>query len=158
MRLVLVLKSDFDWKGTPTGVTQELNSYELLVNGYRQYRNWLCYEMVFVWQAPFLCPFSMMTSSNENIFRVTGLFWRELIHRSSVNSPYKGQWGEALMFSFICAWTNSRINNGNAGDLRRHRVHYDFTVMLKWKVWYFDPFHWSLFSRAQMAISHYWCR
>ena len=26
------------------------------------------------------------------------------------------------MFSLICAWTNSWENNGDAGDLRRHRV------------------------------------
>ena len=28
------------------------------------------------------------------------------IHRSPVNSPHKGQWREALMFSLIWAWTN----------------------------------------------------
>ena len=30
---------------------------------------------------------------------------------------------------FICAWTNSWENNGGAGDLRRHRAHYDLIVM-----------------------------
>ena len=29
------------------------------------------------------------------------------IHRSPVNSPHKGQWRGALMFSLICAWINS---------------------------------------------------
>ena len=38
------------------------------------------------------------------------------IHRSPVNSPHKGQWRGALMFSLICAWTNRDV-----GDLRRHR-------------------------------------
>ena len=28
-----------------------------------------------------------------------------------VNSPHKGQWCGALMFSLICAWTNGWINN-----------------------------------------------
>ena len=51
------------------------------------------------------------------------------IHRSPVNSPHKGQWRGALMFSLICTWTNSWGNNGNAGELRRHRAHYDVTVM-----------------------------
>ena len=51
------------------------------------------------------------------------------IHRSPVNSPHKGQWRGALMFSFICAWINGWVNNGEAGDLRRHRAHYDVTVM-----------------------------
>ena len=51
------------------------------------------------------------------------------IHRSPVNSPHKGQWRGALMFSLICAWTNGRVNNWDASDLRRHRAHYDVTVM-----------------------------
>ena len=32
------------------------------------------------------------------------------IHRSPVNSPHKGQWRGALMFSLICVWINSWIN------------------------------------------------
>ena len=51
------------------------------------------------------------------------------IHRSPVNSPHKGQWRRALMFSLICAWINGWVNNGEAGDLRRHRAHYDVAVM-----------------------------
>ena len=33
------------------------------------------------------------------------------------------------MFSLICDWTNIYANNQDAGDLRRHRAHYDITVM-----------------------------
>ena len=51
------------------------------------------------------------------------------IHRSPENSPHKGQWRGALMFSLICVWTNDWENTRNAGDLRRHRVHYDVIVM-----------------------------
>ena len=51
------------------------------------------------------------------------------IHRSSVYSPHNGQWRGALMFAFICAWTNGWVNNREAGDLKRHRIHYDVTVM-----------------------------
>ena len=51
------------------------------------------------------------------------------IHRSPVNSPHRGQWCEALMFSLICAWSNSWANNGDAGDMRCHCTHYDVTVM-----------------------------
>ena len=69
-----------------------------------------------------------MTSSNGNIFRVTGPFVRG-IHRWPVNFPHKGQWRGALMFSLICAWANDWVNNRDAGDLRRHRAHYDVTVM-----------------------------
>ena len=48
---------------------------------------------------------------------------------SAMNSPHKGQWRGALMFSLICAWTNNWVNNGDAGDLRRYRAHYDVVVM-----------------------------
>ena len=33
------------------------------------------------------------------------------------------------MFSLICAWINGGINNREAGDLRRHRAHYDVIVV-----------------------------
>ena len=51
------------------------------------------------------------------------------IHRSPVNSPHKGQWRGALMFSLMCTWINARVNTRKAGDLRRHRAHYDVIVM-----------------------------
>ena len=59
-------------------------------------------------------------------------------HRSPVNSPHKGQWRGALMLSFICVWINGWVNNGEAGDLRRHRPYYDVIVMNvnKSSVWY----------------------
>ena len=59
------------------------------------------------------CRYFTMTSSNGNIFRVTG-------GNSSVtvNSTHKGQWRGASMFSLICAWTNGWVNNRGAGDLR----------------------------------------
>ena len=55
------------------------------------------------------------------------------IHWSLVDSPHTGQWRGALMFSLICAWTNSWANNQDAGDLRRHCGHYDVDVMF-WKI------------------------
>ena len=51
------------------------------------------------------------------------------IHRSPVNSPHKGQWRGALMLSLICARINGWVNSREAGDLRRHRTHYDVIVM-----------------------------
>ena len=53
-------------------------------------------------------------------------------HRWPVNSPHKGQWRGALMFSLICAGINGWVNNREAGDLRRHRHHYDVIVMCMW--------------------------
>ena len=54
-----------------------------------------------------------------------------------VNSPHKGQWRGALMFSLICDWINGWINNREAGDLRCHRAHYDVIVMMNhtWGEW-----------------------
>ena len=69
----------------------------------------------------------MMTSSNGNIFHQTLLAF--CAGNSPVNSPHKGQWRGSLMFSLICAWTNSSANNGDDGDLRRYRAHYDVIVM-----------------------------
>ena len=49
------------------------------------------------------------------------------IHRSAVNSPHKGQWRGALVFSLICVW----VNNREAGDLRRYRAHHDVIVLIQ---------------------------
>ena len=50
------------------------------------------------------------------------------IHRWPVNSPHKSQW-RWLMFSLICAWISCWVNNSEAGDLGRHRAHYDVTII-----------------------------
>ena len=54
------------------------------------------------------------------------------IHRSPVNSPHKGPWRGALMFSLICARIKGWVNNREADDLKRQRAHYDITVMMAW--------------------------
>ena len=51
------------------------------------------------------------------------------IHQSPVNSPHKGLWRGALMFSLICARINGWVINRQAGELRRHRPHYDVILM-----------------------------
>ena len=51
------------------------------------------------------------------------------IHRSLVNSPQKGQWRGALMYSLICAlhkWLSKQ-----SWGWRHQRAHYDVIVMLK---------------------------
>ena len=62
------------------------------------------------------------------IFSTFLVFVRGL-HRSPMNSPHKGQWRGALVFSVICAWTNGWVNNREASDVRRHHAHYDVTVI-----------------------------
>ena len=59
-----------------------------------------------------------------------------------VNSPHKGQWRGALMFSLIFAWINDWVNNRETGDLRRHRGHYDVIVMF-----YSEEFGWIYHPR-----------
>ena len=54
------------------------------------------------------------------------------IHRSPVNSPYKGQWRRALIFPLICVWINYCVNSREAGGLRPYRAHYDVIVMRDW--------------------------
>ena len=58
------------------------------------------------------------------------LYWPFVrgIHRSPVNSPHKGQWRGALMFSLICVWINGWVNR-EAGDWRGYRAHYDVILM-----------------------------
>ena len=84
------------------------------------------------------------------------------IHRSPGKSPHKGQWRWALMFSLICARINGWVNNGEAGDLRRNRVHYDVIVllMLLEELKLFVSVHWSTrqsflkcFSKLETQVS-----
>ena len=72
------------------------------------------------------------------------------IHWSSVNSPHKGRWHRALMFCLICAWINGWINNREAGDLRRHGAHYDFTVIP-----YVATVRWAVHPRNYAHASHF---
>ena len=69
----------------------------------------------------------MMTSSKGNIFRFTDPLWRE----PSVTGVLPPQRPATRRFDvfLIRAWINER----NAGDLSRHRVHYGITVMIIWK-------------------------
>ena len=77
-------------------------------------------------------PVLLMMVSHDDVINWKHFprFWPLVrgIHRSPVNSSHKDQWREALMFSLICAWINGWVNNGEAGDLRRHRAHYDVIV------------------------------
>ena len=72
--------------------------------------------------------------------------WKHFPHywpfvRSRMNSPRKGQWRRALMFSLICGWINGWVNNRQAGDLGRHRAHYDVIVMAR-LFWLLSPLWW----------------
>ena len=71
-----------------------------------------------------------MTSSNENIFRVTSHLWGEF-------EPVTGEFPSQRpvtrsfdVFRLMYTWTNDKANHRDADDLRRHRAHYDVTVMI----------------------------
>ena len=85
---------------------------------------------------PTICglPFSIHTYHDDVIkWKHFPRYWPFVPgnHRSPVNSPHKGQWRGALVFSLICVWINGWVNNREAGDLRRYLVHYDVTVMIR---------------------------
>ena len=69
----------------------------------------------------------MMTSSNGNLFRVTGPLWGESTGHWWI--PLTKASDAGLWFLLICTWTNGWVSNRDAGDLRRHRAHYDVSVM-----------------------------
>ena len=68
-----------------------------------------------------------MTSSNGNIFRVTGHLCGDIIGNSEF--PTQRPVTQSFDVSLIYAWINDWVNNHKAGDLRRQRDHYAVIVM-----------------------------
>ena len=79
------------------------------------------------------------------------------IHRSSVDSPHKSQRRGALMFSLICARTNSWASTRYAGDLGRH----DVIVMEIVMYWYTHFWNCTRTNDCVPAaltdINKFWC-
>ena len=71
---------------------------------------------------------SMMTSSNGNIFRVTGPLCGEFTGHRWIPLT-KASDVELWCFLWSVPWINVWVNNCEAGDLRHHPAHYDVTVM-----------------------------
>ena len=71
---------------------------------------------------------TMMKSSHGNIFRVTGPLFGEFTGHRWIPST-KANDAEHWCFLWFCARINGWVNNGEAGDLRCHRAHYDVTVI-----------------------------
>ena len=69
----------------------------------------------------------MLTSSNGNIFRVTGPLCGEFTGPGEF--PAQRPVTRSFDVSLIYAWTNDWVNNREAGDLRRQRGHYDVILM-----------------------------
>ena len=90
---------------------------------------WLMWQSYIV----LLCWYPIINIKHDDVIKWKHFprYWPFVwgIHRPPVNSPHKGQWHGDLVFSLFCAWINGSVNNRKAGDLRRHRAHYDVTVM-----------------------------
>ena len=69
-----------------------------------------------------------MTSSNGNIFRVTGHLCGEFTGPDEF--PAQRPVARSFDVFFICVWINDWVNNREAGDVRRYRGHYDVIVMI----------------------------
>ena len=68
-----------------------------------------------------------MTSSNGNIFRVTGPLCGEFTGPREF--PAQRPVTRSFDVLLICVWINGWVNNREAGDLRRNQAHYDVIVM-----------------------------
>ena len=112
-----LLASDYINSVVENGVNITIETFEFTS------AKWLTMDMPLFWKPKmyWYCPptvqnshdkylICMMTSSNGNLFRVTGPLY---YHRSPVNSPHKGQWRGALMFSMICL--NKRLSKQSWG-------------------------------------------
>ena len=82
-----------------------------------KYTLWNTFITVLFFQS---CQRIMMTSSNGNLFHVTGPLWGE----SPVTDgfPSKRAVTQSFMFSLMCDWTNGWANSLEAGDFSRHDV------------------------------------
>ena len=107
--------------------------------GYQLSVNWLDYLDISVRSATSVKEFSWWRHQMETFSDLLAI----CAGNSPVpgDSPLKGQWRRALIFSLICVWINGWVNNREAGDLRRYRAHYDVIVMLK--------------DMGNSALSHY---
>ena len=70
----------------------------------------------------------MMTSSNGIIFRVTGHLCRHFTDQRWIPRT-KASDTELWCYLWSAPELNGWVNNREAGDLRRHRAHFDVTVM-----------------------------
>ena len=119
---------NFGTMGVQRNLYRHLNRYRLSIVNVCVKDPWgqLNITMLSYWSRN--SQFNMMTSSNGNIFRVTGpLCWEFTGHRWIPLT--KASDAELWWFSVICGWIKVWVNIREAGDLRCHRAHYDVPVM-----------------------------
>ena len=92
----------------------------------------------------YMVTLHVMTSSNGNIFRVTGPLCGEFTGTGEFPNT-KASDAELWCF-FHLRLINDWVNNRKAGDLRRHPAHYDIIVMQHRKdyvrTWKHSPHYW----------------
>ena len=91
----------------------------------------------------------MMTSSNGNIFRVTGHVCGEFTGPGEfpAQRPVSHNFDALFHLRPINCW----VNNGEAGDLRRYRAHHDVTVMGV-TTWTGLPYYWPCVGGIQQSL------
>ena len=80
-----------------------------------------------------LTAFLMMTSSNGNIFRVTGPLCGEFTGHRWI--PHTKASDAELWCFWSAPWISGWVNNREAGDWRRHRAYYD-VIVIYWIIMY----------------------
>ena len=109
-------------------------TYKISIRTYGSYS----YHQTHIHPTPTISPhikYRLWTKIKHQPVDLGRTWWRHLMKtlcallaicagNSSVTGefPHKGQWPRTLMFSLIYAWIYGWVNNGEAGDLRRHRV------------------------------------
>ena len=79
------------------------------------------------------------------------------LNGSPVNFPRKCQWCGDRMFSSICTWINSWVNNRHAEDLRRNCAHYEvIVIILERSLKQKQSAFWWLILRKIIVIAVHW--
>ena len=101
---------------------------------------------------------SMMTSSNGNIFRVTGPLCGEFTGQRWI--PRTKASDAELWFFLSAPWLSGWINNHEAGDMRHNRAHYDvivwFMVQHQFIVEYTRTQTWKHWSNGLLGFMPLW--
>ena len=90
----------------------------------------------------------MMTSSNGNIFRVTGPLCREFTGHRWFPLTLASD-AELWCFLWSALWINGWVDKHEAVNLRRHRLRYDVTVMMIWTSELIPLFHIRWFKHME---------
>ena len=86
-----------------------------------------CYDAIIMkWNPGKMSQKDLMTSSNGNFFALLAIYAGNV----QVTGEFPSQRLVTRRFDvfFIGAWINAWVNSREAGDLRRHRTHYDAIV------------------------------